>query len=123
MEKKRLYLGVDVGTSSLKIILNEDGKTIRTITKKYELSILKDGWAEIDPNIWVEAFVTGVQKILDGSDHHQVKRIGITGQMHTLVMLDECGNTVRPAIMWNDLRTKESISHIKKVLQECDNGE
>lgn len=123
MKKKDLYLGVDVGTSSLKLILiNDDCQILKQDSEKYILDSPQVGWLEIDPEIWVSAFVTAAERLFQGIDRDRIKRIGVTGQMHTLVLLGENGKAIRSAIMWNDLRTKEMIPSIKKDISAFDDG-
>jgi len=124
MKNENLYLGIDVGTSSLKLILiDEDCRILKQASQKYILNAPQFGWLEINPEIWVEAFVCAADRLLQGVDRNRVKRIGVTGQMHTLILLGENGKAIRPAMMWNDLRTKEIIPSIKKDIKAFDDGE
>lgn len=124
MEKEELYLGFDIGTSTIKsILINDDCRVLRQTSERYKLDNPHDGWLEIDPESWIEAFITVAERLLDGVDRNSIKRIGVTGQMHTLVLLDEDGKPLRPAIMWNDLRTKELIPKIKDDIRSYVDGE
>ena len=124
MKNENLYLGVDVGTSSLKLILiNDDCRILKQDSEKYILDSPQMGWLEIDPEIWIKAFVSAADRLLRDIDRSKIKRIGVTGQMHTLVLLGEKGKAIRPAMMWNDLRTKEIIPSIKEDIRSFDDGE
>lgn len=124
MKNENLYLGVDVGTSSLKLILiNDDCEILKQDSEKYILDSPQMGWMEIDPEIWITAFVSATDRLLRDIDRSRIKRIGVTGQMHTLVLLDQKGKVIRPAMMWNDLRTKEIISSIKEDIRSFEDGE
>ena len=121
---KHLYLGIDLGTSAMKIVLiDEKRQVLAHTTEKYNLLMPKDGWREIDQETWFKAMVQGIRKVLDGQDAFRLKSIGITGQMHTLVVLDQAGGYIRPAMMWNDLRTKDLLSDLKKEITSFEEGE
>ena len=121
---KALYLGIDLGTSAMKIVLiNEDRQVINHTTEEYRLSSPKEGWSEINQEIWFEGLKKGICTVLDGQDTGKLKSIGITGQMHTLVVLDQDGKYIRPAMMWNDLRTKSLIPKLKEEIRSFEEGE
>ena len=112
------FLGIDIGTSSVKLIaLDEAGAVVKKCGRDYQYSQPYPGWREIWPSIWVEAVEDGLEELLSGLDRRSVKAIGLTGQMHTTVFLDRYGNCIRPAIMWNDMRTKDRISFMKENLE------
>ena len=102
-------LGVDLGTSGTKTVLfDESGAAVASATVEYPLYQPKNGWAEQDPNDWWNAARDTVRKVLSdsGVDAKDVKGLGISGQMHGLVLLDEEGNPLRKAILWCDGRTQ-----------------
>lgn len=105
------FLGVDLGTSSVKVlVMNHDGKIIKEVTKHYPLTFPKPLWAEQNPQDWLEQSLVGMKEAIDSLDASKVKAIGFSGQMHGLVLLDEHDNVIRPAILWNDQRsTKETF--------------
>ena len=74
----------------------------------------KMDWSEIDPEIWFQAMRRGMHNIFEDQDPKNLKGIGVTGQMHTLIVMGEDGKPVRPAMMWNDTRTKELLPELKK---------
>ena len=111
------FLGIDIGTSSAKFIaLDEAGRTVKRCERNYRYSQPSPGWREIWPGVWVDAVEEGLEELLGALDRQQVKAIGFTGQMHTTVFLDKEGKCIRPAIMWNDMRTKDRISSMKDFI-------
>ena len=111
------YVGVDLGTSAVKLILiDEAGTILKTVSKEYPLSSPHPSWSEQDPADWWDGVVTGLKELLDGTDPASVKGIGVGGQMHGLVMLDENDEVLRPAILWNDTRTGEETAFLNDVV-------
>ena len=104
-------IGIDLGTSAVKLLLVEEGgKICSSVTKEYPLSFPKPGWSEQAPEDWWKAVTAGLRELLAGVDASQVKGIGCGGQMHGLVVLDENDAVIRPAILWNDGRTAEETA-------------
>ena len=100
------YIGADIGTSSVKLLLvDEAGRIQNTISKTYPLELLNNGWSQQNPEDWWTATVEGLKELTAGIDPKDVKGIGCGGQMHGLVILDENDNVIRPCILWNDSRT------------------
>lgn len=113
-----LYIGIDVGTSSVKLVLiNEAGKIINSVERRYHNLTPKPGWIEQNPVIWYENVILGIKDLLKGNDANLVRAIGVTGQMHTTVILDDKGNVIRPAILWNDTRTSYLVKDLKLKVQ------
>ena len=103
-------VGIDVGTSSAKLVLvGEEGAIERQCQVTYQVACPREGWREIDPEVWWRAVCEGLRSLLAGISPDQVGSIGVTGQMHTVVLVDGCGRSVRPALMWNDSRTQEDL--------------
>lgn len=101
-------LGIDVATTGAKaLLIDEKGKVVGTATKEYPLSTPRPLWSEQDPADWWEATVASTRELLEASavDPEAIIGIGLTGQMHGLVLLDGGGQPLRPAILWNDQRT------------------
>lgn len=118
------YLGIDLGTSSMKMVLTDSEKHILgQISEEYEAVQSQNGWSEIDPEIWFQAMRRGMHNIFEDQDPKNLKGIGVTGQMHTLIVMGEDGKPVRPAMMWNDTRTKELLPELKKKILEFPEGE
>lgn len=111
------YIGVDLGTSAVKLLLMEADGTIKNIvSKEYPLSFPNPGWSEQSPEDWWNAVVSGIKELTDGFDASQVAGISFGGQMHGLVILDENDNVIRPAILWNDGRTTKETNYLNDVI-------
>ena len=118
------YLGIDLGTSSMKLVLTDSEKHILgQISEEYEAVQSQDGWCEIDPEIWFQAMQRGMKRILEEQDPKALKGIGVTGQMHTLIVIGEDGKPIRPAMMWNDTRTKDLLPELKEKILEFPEGD
>jgi xylulokinase len=104
-------VGLDVGTTGVKALaLSPEGDVLATATRGYELSTPRPGWAEQDPGDWLRAARSALDEVAAGRD---VAGIGLSGQMHGLVVLDEAGDVIRPAILWNDQRTAAECAEIE----------
>lgn len=111
------YIGVDLGTSAVKLLLMEADGTIKNIvSKEYPLSFPNPGWSEQSPEDWWNAVTTGIKELTDGFDAAQVAGISFGGQMHGLVILDKDDNVIRPAILWNDGRTTKETNYLNDVV-------
>lgn len=114
----RYYIGIDIGTSSAKsLLINEVGDVIKESSRTYQVLEPKSGWKEIEPKTWMDAVEETIGELLDSIDTKKVEAIGVTGQMHTVVFLDKDGNSIRPALMWNDTRTTDLVNRMKKEVQ------
>ena len=103
-----LFIGIDLGTSAVKLLLvDEKGTVVRSVSKSYPLRFPQPGWAEQDPADWWKAVQHGILQLTEHVDKSQIRGIGCGGQMHGLVALDENDAVIRPAILWNDGRTAE----------------
>ncbi len=112
-----LYIGIDLGTSAVKMLLmSGDGKIQNVISKEYPLSFPHPGWSEQKPEDWWNAVCTGMEELLAGSKREEVAGISFGGQMHGLVLLDQEDNVIRPAILWNDGRTQEETDYLNNVI-------
>jgi xylulokinase len=113
------YLGLDLGTGSLKTVLFDIfGKEIAQSTMEYPLYQPHNGWSEQEPEDWYQAAVKTVSDCLikSGVPKEEVKGLGISGQMMGAVMLDKNGQLLRRAILWNDGRTTESCEHVRQIV-------
>ncbi|KUO50088.1 MAG: hypothetical protein APF76_06380 [Desulfitibacter sp. BRH_c19] len=112
-------LGIDVGTSSLKAVLYSiDGQIISIVNEKYSYETCKTGWAEIDPEVWWEAFkkaMTSLRK--SGISLDQIQSIAFTGQMHSAVLLDRKDNVICPSILWLDRRAIKETEELQSMFQ------
>ncbi|MDR1797526.1 MAG: xylulokinase [Clostridiales Family XIII bacterium] len=118
----RALLGIDVGTSGTKTVLySVDGAPLASHTAEYPMAQPKNGWAEQDPCDWWRAAVEGIGAVLakgSAADAVEIAGIGLSGQMHGLVMLDADGAVLRPSIIWCDQRTEAEIEDMKRILGE-----
>ena len=113
----RYYIGIDLGTSAVKLLLmDEKGRICRTVTKAYPLEFPQPGWSQQDPEDWKRSVLEGLPELLDGFDKSKVRGIGCGGQMHGLVVLDEKDRVIRPAILWNDGRTARQVDYLNNVI-------
>ena len=111
------YIGADLGTSGLKMILmDESGDIVASVTERYPIYYPKPGWSEQEPADWYEALIRGLGKLTEGIPKEKIKALGIDGQMHGLVMLDEADQVIRPAILWNDTRTGKEVDYLNNVI-------
>ena len=111
----KYVLGIDLGTSGTKTVLfDQEGKAQASCTVEYPLYQPHNGWAEQDPMDWYNASVTTIRTVLEksGVDPRDVVALGISGQMHGLVMLDEKGAVLRRSIIWCDQRTAKECDEI-----------
>ena len=113
----KYYIGVDLGTSSIKLLLvNEQGEILRSISREYPIYYPKSGYSEQRPEDWWNAFLDGMKELLCGIPAESVCAIGVAGQMHGLVILDERDAVIRPAILWNDGRTEKQTAYLNEVI-------
>jgi len=111
----RYLIGIDVGTSSAKaVLIDVRGEVVFTIAPEYPFVTPRPLWAESDPADWWRATVAAIRQILEKVKPEEIAGIGLTGQMHGLVLLDEAGEVVRPCIMWNDQRTGEQCAELTR---------
>ena len=112
-----LYIGIDLGTSAVKLLLMDaDGTVKNIVSREYPLYFPKPGWSEQKPEDWYQETMAGLKELLRGSDTKQVAGISFGGQMHGLVILDENDEVIRPAILWNDGRTTEECDYLNQVI-------
>ena len=112
-----LYIGVDLGTSAVKLLLmDENGKIKNIVSKEYPLSFPNPGWSEQNPKDWFEKSMEGIRELTKDCDKSQVQGISFGGQMHGLVVLDDEDEVIRPAILWNDGRTTKETDYLNTVI-------
>lgn len=115
----RYLLGLDIGTSGTKTALfDELGNTIETATYGYALFQPQAGWAEQNPEDWWQACLNGIKDVIKKSkvNSSDIKGIGLSGQMHGLVLVDKCHNVIRDSIIWCDQRTEKQCEYMTEVL-------
>ncbi len=112
-------IGIDVGTTGAKTILvNEKGQLAASSLQEYPLHTPRPKWAEQDPHDWWRATIDSIKEVLQesGVDAADVKGIGLSGQMHGLVLVDQGGEVLRPAILWCDVRTTEQCHAMTNIV-------
>lgn len=113
----KYFIGADLGTSSLKLLLTDvNGQIINSITKDYSVSYPKSGWSEQNAEDWWSALKLGLPELIKDINGEDVAGIGVAGQMHGLVILDESDNVIRPVILWNDGRTWKETEYLNTVI-------
>lgn len=112
-------LGIDIGTSGTKSVLfDANGNSLASSTKEYPMYQPQNGWAEQNPDDWWDATVQTCHAVIkkSGVDPRDIAGIGISGQMHGLVMLDKDGSVLRDSIIWCDQRTGEECDQITAAI-------
>ncbi len=111
------YIGVDLGTSAVKLLLmDQDGAICKIVSREYPIYFPHPGWSQQDPKDWWEQTVLGIRELTEDVDKSQVAGISFGGQMHGLVILDEEDEVIRPALLWNDGRTYEECDYLNEVI-------
>ena len=112
-----MYLGIDLGTSGVKLLLVDScGKLINSHAEAYPIYYSNDNWSEQNPIDWWEQTKSGIQILLKDFDKSLIKGISFGGQMHSLVMLDDKNDVIRPAILWNDGRCQNQTDFLNNVI-------
>ncbi len=112
-----LYIGIDLGTSAVKLLLMDgEGKIQRIVSKEYPIEFPHPGWSQQNPQDWYTQTMEGIRELVAQADRDQVAGISFGGQMHGLVILDENDQVIRPAILWNDGRTSEECDYLNNVI-------
>ena len=115
--KPLLYIGIDLGTSSVKLLLmDRGGNVVNTVTREYPINFPHPGWSEQNPEDWYAETITGMQELMQDVDKSRVTGISFAGQMHGLVILDEKDEVIRPCILWNDGRTIEECEFLNEII-------
>lgn len=110
-----MFLGIDLGTSGVKVAaVDAEGNLSAQATASYRLDTPHPGWAEQDPECLWEATVDAIQRLAGGIDPNEIQAIGLSGQMHTLVLLDASGRPARPTISWADTRTEAQVRRFQE---------
>jgi len=113
------FLGIDTSTTATKALLMDDQGSIVAIGRStYNFASPHPLWSEQDPRLWWEATVAAIREVLSmaGVSGGEIGGIGLTGQMHGLVMLGADGRVLRPAILWNDQRTQDECDEIRSLI-------
>lgn len=112
-----LYIGIDLGTSAVKLLLmDEKGQIKNIVSREYPICFPHPGWSEQNPQDWYEQTMAGLKELLEGAEKDQLAGISFGGQMHGLVILDKEDRVIRPAILWNDGRTYEECDYLNNEI-------
>ena len=112
---KTFFLGIDVSTTASKaLLIDENGEVHASASHAHTLQTPRPLWSEQDPKEWWQAVAASIRAVLEkaGTTGEAIAAIGLTGQMHGLVLLDDAGQVLRPAILWNDGRTQSQCDEI-----------
>ncbi len=113
------FLGVDSSTTATKaLLMRADGQVVGVASAEYSYETPRPMWTEQHPDLWWQATIDSIRQVLADSqvDPRDIKGLGLTGQMHGLVLLDAAGKVLRPAILWNDQRTAAECDEIRRRL-------
>ncbi|GIK15423.1 MAG: xylulokinase [Planctomycetota bacterium] len=115
-----MLLGIDIGTTGTRaIVVGLDGNAAGSAVEEYPLSTPRPLWSEQNPADWWRAAVATIRKVLETVPASAVRAVGLSGQMHGLVLLDDRGEVLRPAILWNDQRTARECEEITRRVGEA----
>ncbi|HEY9696989.1 MAG TPA: xylulokinase [Trichocoleus sp.] len=110
-----MLLGIDLGTGSVKaLLLDADGTVVAEASHPYPVKSPKPGWAETDPEAWWTAVAIVVRQVVANSSH-PVEALGLSGQMHGVVLTDKAGQPLRPAILWADTRSGDVLDAYRQL--------
>jgi xylulokinase len=114
-----LLMGVDLGTSSTKtVVIDPSGNILSLAAQEYSFDTPRPGWAEQDPEVWLQAALGTMRRALIQADvpPERIAAVGLSGQMHGTVCVDARGRVVRPAIIWADQRSREQVARVYRQL-------
>lgn len=107
------YIGIDLGTSAVKLLLmTSEGKISKIVSKEYPVEFPHPGWSQQNPKDWWDQTLLGMEELTKNVDRKLISGIGFGGQMHGLVILDDQDQPIRPAILWNDGRTIKETDYL-----------
>jgi len=115
------FLGIDASTTATKaLLMRADGQVVGVASSEYSYETPHPMWTEQHPDLWWQATIVSIRQVLAEAqvDPADVKGVGLTGQMHGLVLLDDDGEVLRPAILWNDQRTGAECDEIRQRLDK-----
>ncbi|MBE2221999.1 MAG: xylulokinase [Anaerolineae bacterium] len=113
------FIGIDSSTTATKaLLMDETGQVIGVASSEYGYETPKPLWSQQEPDLWWQATIQSVSQVIkeSGVAADDIKGVGLTGQMHGLVLLDKEGKVLRPAILWNDQRTQAQCDDIRSRL-------
>ena len=111
------FLGIDLGTSAVKLMLTDEAlRPVKTVSREYPLDFTAEGKSEQDPADWIAAVRDGLRELAQAVPAGTIAAVGVGGQMHGLVMLDEKNRVLRPAILWNDTRPAAETAYLNDAV-------
>ena len=113
------YIGIDASTTATKaLLIHQQGDVLATASTEYPFETPHPLWSEQHPDLWWDGAQKSIRAVLQqsGADPAQIGGVGLTGQMHGLVLLDKTGNVLRPSILWNDQRTQNQCDAIHRLV-------
>ena len=114
---KQYLIGIDIGTSGTKSVLfDTEGNAVLSRTKEYPMEQPQNGYAEQDPAYWWEAVQETLSAVTAAAKDGTIVGVGLSGQMHSLVLLDKDNRILRPSILWCDQRTAEECREIEETV-------
>lgn len=112
-----MYLGVDLGTSGVKVIaIDENGEIKASSSREYPVHYSNNGWSDQNPADWIKGVKDSLKEIFTKINTNEIKGLGISGQMHGLVILGEDKSVLYPVILWNDQRTAEESEYLNNII-------
>ncbi|WP_310603691.1 xylulokinase [Anaerosporobacter sp.] len=112
-----LYIGIDLGTSAVKLLLMDaTGDIKKIVSKEYPIFFPQTGWSEQNPEDWYNATIAGLKELTAECDTTLINGLSFSGQMHGLVILDKDDQVIRPAILWNDGRTQKECDYLNNEI-------
>lgn len=112
-----LYIGADLGTSALKLLLMDgSGEIKKIVSKEYPIYFPNPGWSEQNPQDWWNVFVDGMKELTSDCGQNDIGGISFGGQMHGLVIIDKNDKVIRPALLWNDGRTYKECDYLNQEI-------
>jgi xylulokinase len=114
---QQAFIGIDVGTSSIKVVaVDPSGNLLAVASSPMTVDVKRPGWSEQRPEDWWSGTCSALRQTLNGIDSAEVLGIGLSGQMHSLVALDSTQQVVRPAILWNDVRSSAEAAYVRETV-------
>ena len=111
------FLGIDIGTSSIKVVaVDPNGKLLAVASSPMLVDVQRPGWSEQNPEDWWTGTCSAIRQALSEIESPEVVAVGLSGQMHSLVSLDSSLNVVRPAILWNDVRSSAEAAYVRETV-------
>ena len=116
-----MYLGIDLGTSSMKcLVIGEDQEIIHSVSSEdIPLSNPQSGWSEQDPSSWIIALDQCIKKLKEKININEINSVSFSGHMHGATCINKNHEIIRPCILWNDTRSHQECSEIMADNSVC----